>query len=51
MKRQMQLIIVTLLIAVWNGRDLLRQRAASGVYFINLHAGKQLYREKLTLVH
>ncbi len=37
--------------AVWNGRDLLGQRAASGVYFINLHAGKQLYREKLTLVH
>ena len=37
--------------AVWNGRDLLGQQAASGVYFINLHAGEQLYREKLTLVH
>ena len=37
--------------AVWNGRDLLGKRAASGVYFINLHAGEQLYRKKLTLVH
>ena len=36
---------------VWNGRDLLGQQASSGIYFINLHAGEQLYREKLTLVH
>ncbi len=34
----------------WNGRDLSGQRAASGIYFINLHAGEQLYQEKLTLV-
>ena len=36
---------------MWNGRDLSGQRAASGVYFINLHAGEQIYQEKLTLVH
>ena len=35
---------------VWNGRDMSGQRAASGIYFINLHAGEQLYQEKLTLV-
>ncbi|MCY3789547.1 MAG: T9SS type A sorting domain-containing protein [Gemmatimonadetes bacterium] len=36
---------------VWNGRDRTGQRTASGVYFINLRAGEQLYQEKLTLVH
>lgn len=35
---------------VWNGRDRTGQRTASGVYFINLRAGEQLYQEKLTLV-
>jgi flagellar hook assembly protein FlgD len=35
---------------VWNGRDLSGQRAASGIYFINLHTGEQLHQEKLTLV-
>ena len=35
---------------VWNGRDLLGQPASSGLYFINLRAGEQLYQEKLTLV-
>ena len=36
---------------VWNGRDLAGRRTASGIYFINLHAGEQLYQEKLTLLH
>ena len=36
---------------VWNGRDLSGQQASSGIYFINLRAGEQLYREKLTLAH
>jgi hypothetical protein len=35
---------------MWNRRDLSGQRAASGIYFINLHTGEQLHQEKLTLV-
>ena len=35
---------------VWNGLDLSGQQTASGIYFIYLRAGDQLYQEKLTLV-